>query len=157
MKPLLRALSSCATVALAFSLNGADPAQSTSPVTITAGPDWVPLRTELDIEPGSALDFSGMGLTDTPAGKHGYVIARPDGQFAFEKSPKRAQRFYGVNLCVGAQYLSRDVGRGGQRMGRAGEVAVRVHHADGPGRGMLRGLIIGLESGRHLTWIGRSG
>ena len=31
-----------------------------SPVTITAGPDWVPLDVNLDIEPGSALDFSDV-------------------------------------------------------------------------------------------------
>src|SRR5258706_11346736 len=53
---------------------------------ITAGADWVPLTLELDIQPGSALDFSTMGFSEAPAGKHGRVIARPDGQFAFEDS-----------------------------------------------------------------------
>src|SRR6185369_4753198 len=41
------------------------------PVTIVAGADWLPLKLDLDVEPGSALDFSKMGLLDAPAGKHG--------------------------------------------------------------------------------------
>src|SRR6266496_3353874 len=77
------------------------------PITITAGAEWIALRPELDIEAGSALDFSTMGLTEAPAGKHGRVIARPDGQFAFADSPDQPRRFYGVNLCFGAQYLSK--------------------------------------------------
>ena len=46
------------------------------PVTIQPGPDWVPLTLEQDIAPGSALDFSGFGQRDPPAGKHGWVQAR---------------------------------------------------------------------------------
>ncbi|MCK4376251.1 MAG: hypothetical protein KAX19_13015, partial [Candidatus Brocadiae bacterium] len=68
------------------------------PVTIEAGPDWVPLAVELDIMPGSALDFSAMGQLDPPAGGRGWLIARPDGQFAFEDDPDTPRRFYGVNL-----------------------------------------------------------
>src|SRR5678815_935450 len=74
-------------------------------VTLAAGPEWVALQPELDIQPGSALDFSTMQFSDAPAGKHGRVIARGDGQFVFEDSPKTARRFYGVNLCFGAQYI----------------------------------------------------
>ena len=66
---------------------------SNSPVVITAGTDWIPLQTNLEIEPGSALDFSTLGLQDAPAGKLGRVIARPDGQFAFEKDRGEARRF----------------------------------------------------------------
>ncbi|MBN2505176.1 MAG: hypothetical protein JXQ71_00635 [Verrucomicrobia bacterium] len=102
---------------------------SGAPVVIEAGPDWVPLRAELDIEPGSALDFSGMGLTEAPAGKHGRVIARADGQFAFEDSPDKARRFYGVNLCFGAHYVSRgEADRLAERLVRLGYNAVRFHH-----------------------------
>ena len=75
-------------------------------VVIHADKDWVPLNLELDIEAGSALDFSRMGLQWGPAGNLGRVIARPDGQFAFEKDPQTPRRFYGINLCVNAQYLS---------------------------------------------------
>ena len=52
--------------------------------TIVAGAEWVPLHLDLDIVPNSALDFSKLGLQDAPAGKYGWVICRPDGQFAFE-------------------------------------------------------------------------
>src|SRR4051812_16013647 len=71
--------------------------QTNTSVTIKAGVDWIPLQPELDIEPGSALDFSKMGFRDAPAGKRGRVIARPDGQFAFADSPDKPERFYGVN------------------------------------------------------------
>ena len=40
-------------------------------VTITPGPDWIPLENRKNIVEGSALDFSGMGWTGAPAGKHG--------------------------------------------------------------------------------------
>ncbi len=59
-------------------------------VVVTAGEDWIPLKPDLEIEPGSALDFSALGFVDAPAGKHGRVIARPDGQFAFANSPDQA-------------------------------------------------------------------
>lgn len=81
-------------------------APTNRPVVIQAGVEWIPLRAELDIEPGSALDFSSMGFTEAPAGRHGRVIARADGQFAFADSPDQPRRFYGVNLCFGAHYLS---------------------------------------------------
>ena len=105
---------------------GAEPG---SPTVITADQDWVPLKLELDIEPGSALDFSSMGWTDAPAGKHGRVMAGREGQFVFADSPKIARRFYGVNLCFGAQYLpNEEADRLAQRLARLGYNAVRLHH-----------------------------
>jgi hypothetical protein len=99
------------------------------PVVISAGAEWIPLRPELEIEPGSALDFSALGLTDAPAGKHGRVIARPDGQFAFADSADQPRRFYGVNLCFGAQYLSQaEADRLAERLVRLGYNALRIHH-----------------------------
>src|ERR1043166_438863 len=101
----------------------------TEPVVIMAGPDWIPLRPELDIEAGSALDFSQMPWLDAPAGKHGRVIATSDGQFAFADSPGTPRRFYGVNLCFSAQYLARpEVDRLAERLPRFGYNALRVHH-----------------------------
>jgi hypothetical protein len=100
-----------------------------SPVIITAGEDWIPLSPELEIEPGSALDFSAMGFVDPPAGKHGPVIARADGQFAFAGSPDQPQRFYGVNLCFGAHYLSKEESdRLAERLVRLGYNTLRIHH-----------------------------
>ncbi|MBI4661445.1 MAG: hypothetical protein HY735_21695 [Verrucomicrobia bacterium] len=99
------------------------------PVVISAGPEWIPLKTELEIEPGSALDFSGMGFVDAPAGKHGRVIARADGQFAFANSPNTPRRFYGVNLCFGAHYLPHaEADRLAERLVRLGYNALRIHH-----------------------------
>lgn len=102
---------------------------ATSPLVIAAGADWIPLQPELEIEPGSALDFSTMGFVDAPAGKHGRVIARADGQFAFADSPQTLRRFYGVNLCFGAQYLSHaEADRLAERLVRLGYNALRIHH-----------------------------
>jgi hypothetical protein len=121
MKSLLLALLVAARIAFA-----ADP---TAPVTITAGPDWIPLTPELEIEAGSALDFSGMGFVDAPAGKHGRVIVNARGQFAFANSPEVPRRFYGVNLCFGAHYLSAaEADRLAERLVRLGYNAVRIHH-----------------------------
>jgi hypothetical protein len=104
-------------------------AQAGPPVVINAGADWIPLRPELEIEPGSALDFSSLGFVDAPAGKHGRVIARPDGQFAFADSLSQPQRFYGVNLCFGAHYLSKpEADRLAERLVRLGYNALRIHH-----------------------------
>ncbi len=105
----------------------APPAQSS--VVLTAGDEWIPLVPDLEIEPGSALDFSRLGFVDRPAGKHGRVIARPDGQFAFADSPNKTRRFYGVNLCFGAHYLSKEESiRLAERLVRLGYNALRIHH-----------------------------
>ena len=108
------------------------PAAANAPVVISAGPEWIPLRAELDIEPGSALDFSALGFADPPAGKHGRLLARPDGQFAFADSPDKPRRFYGLNLCFSAQYLSKEqADRLAERLMRLGYNAVRLHHYEG--------------------------
>ncbi len=73
------------------------------PLDITAGDDWVRLDYRKDIVPGSALDLSGQGLQDAPAGKHGWIKS-VGGHFEFEKLPGVEQRFYGVNLCFTANY-----------------------------------------------------
>ena len=123
MKVML--LPACLVVALTCA-SAAEPA---APVTITAGPDWIPLQPELDIEPGSALDFSAMGLVDAPAGKHGWVIVNRAGHFAFERSPEVSRRFYGVNLCFGAHYMSKEeADRLAERLVRLGYNALRIHH-----------------------------
>jgi len=114
------------------------------PVTIEAGPDWVPLREELDIEPGSALDFSAIAPRDLPAGKWGHLIARPDGEFAFEKAPGVPRRFYGVNLCFSAQYITHEqADRLAERLMRIGYNAVRFHHYEGE--------LVDLSSGSSTT------
>ncbi len=99
------------------------------PVTIQQGEDWVPLELELDIEPGSAVDFSGFGQFDPPAGRHGRLIATPEGRFVFEDDPDTPRRFYGVNLCFSGQYMSHEeADRLAERLMRLGYNTVRFHH-----------------------------
>ena len=106
-----------------------DAADAAVPVTLTAGTDWIPLEPDLDIEPGSALDFSSMGFVDPPAGQHGRVIVSPDGHFAFERSARTPRRFYGVNLCFGAHFVSKpEADRLADRLVRLGYNALRIHH-----------------------------
>ncbi|HOX07634.1 MAG TPA: hypothetical protein PK280_14640 [Planctomycetota bacterium] len=118
-------------VKLAFKLAapGGITVEHDAPVTITAGPDWIPLDLALDIEPGSALDFSKLTGLDAPAGKHGWLQAREDGTFRFEKLPERPQRFCGVNFCFSALFITRDqADRLAERLSRLGYNTVRVHH-----------------------------
>ena len=100
------------------------------PITLTAGADWIPLELKLDVQPGSALDFSPF-FADAPAGKHGRVIVRPDGHFGFEKKDAPV-RFYGVNLCFSANYVEKDeADRLADRLARVGYNTVRIHHYEG--------------------------
>ena len=99
--------------------------------TVAEGPDWVSLEYRRDILPGSALDFSGLGIHDAPAGKRGWLVSR-NGHAEFEKRPGVPARFYGVNLCSTANYLSNDeIERVTDRLVRLGYNAVRIHHHDG--------------------------
>ncbi|MEI7730923.1 MAG: hypothetical protein WCO56_15215 [Verrucomicrobiota bacterium] len=102
------------------------------PVTIRAGADWLPLDVDLDIEPGSALDFSTVVPHHSPAGKFGRVLASPQGKFTFEKRPQTPERFYGINLCFSALSLSHaESDRLAERLARLGYNSLRVHHYEG--------------------------
>lgn len=121
-----------ATVTCTFSTSGPLSLGFDRPVAMAAGEDWLPLAVELDIVPGSVLDLSGQGFADGPAGRHGRVIARPDGQFAFERTRDKAQRFYGVNFAFGSQFLEKDVAdRLADRLVRLGYNTARIHHHEG--------------------------
>lgn len=101
------------------------------PVVITAGDEWIPLKPELEIEPGSAVDLSQLGFTDAPAGKHGWLQTRGR-DFVFEKQPDKAQRFYGVNFCFSAHYISHEqIDQLCDRLLRLGYNTVRFHHYEG--------------------------
>ena len=115
-----------------------------APVTLHAGPEWIPLNVEPEILEGSALDFSCLGLTDAPAGKHGRVIAKGP-HFEFERKPGIPQRFYGVNLCFTANFLEpADARRLAKRLARIGYNALRLHHHDG-------GLVEGSPDGTTIN------
>ncbi|MCE0496364.1 MAG: hypothetical protein LV481_00250 [Methylacidiphilales bacterium] len=99
------------------------------PVTLKADDQWVPLNDDLDIVPGSALDLSSMEFTDGPCGAKGRIMVTPDGHFVCADQPDKPKRFYGVNLCFEASYLSKDeVDRLLDRLVRLGYNAVRIHH-----------------------------
>jgi len=84
---------------------------------------------ELDIEPGSALDFSAMGLVGCARRQTRTGDRAADGQFAFADTPDIPRRFYGVNLCFGAHYLSKEeADRLADRLVRLGYNALRFHH-----------------------------
>ena len=94
-------------------------------------PAWIPFQVEHDIEPGSALDFSWIAAAHAPCGVHGRVVAR-GGHFEFENRPGEAVRFWGGNLCTGANFPDEDkVDAAIAHMARAGYNAVRLHHHDG--------------------------
>ena len=100
-----------------------------SPVTLEAGPDWIPLEGAVWIEPGSALDFSRVVPHHAPAGRFGRVVA-VGGHFEFEGLPGEPQRFYGVNLCGDANTPStrEAADRFAANLARMGYNAVRFHH-----------------------------
>ncbi len=118
---------------LAFTLtsSGGVKVEQDRPITLTAGPDWIPLDVETNIEPGSALDFSSLVPWHEPAGKLGRVKASGP-HFVFEREPNKPVRFYGVNLCFSAQYLTHEQSdRLADRLRRMGYNAVRFHHYEG--------------------------
>ena len=116
------------SAAVALAAEGKPPRAEDAPLTISAGPDWLPLEVNLDIEPGSALDFSNVVPRHAPAGKFGRVVVTQDGKFAFENRAAPV-RFYGVDLCCTAQFLSHELSdRLAERLVRLGYNAVRIHH-----------------------------
>lgn len=101
-----------------------------APLTLLAGPDWIPLQNDPNILSGSALDFSQMGFTDAPAGRYGRVVARQS-HFEFEKKPGITQRFYGANLCFTANFPDPDMAATlAARFARIGYNTIRLHHHD---------------------------
>ena len=115
------------------------------PVKIVAGDDWVPMRPSAEVKAGSALDFSSICGIDAPAGRYGRVVVR-NGRFEFANRPGVAQRFYGVNLCFGANYgqTRHEADVFAARLARLGYNAVRLHHHDGI-------LVGGAEDGTKIN------
>lgn len=99
------------------------------PVAIRAGADFVPLQGGLDVEPGSALDWSN--LSAGPAGTKGWLKASAanPGTFEFEREPGMPVRFYGTNVGTGAQSPDHaDAVRFADRLRARGYNSLRIHH-----------------------------
>lgn len=118
------------TVTLACTIDAGEPLAVAigEPIVVREGPDWRPMPYFKDPLPGSALDLSGCGLHDAPAGKYGRVVAK-GGHFEFEGRPGMKQRFSGVNLCGLVNYPEPAMRkRFTQRLKRLGYNSVRFHH-----------------------------
>ena len=102
------------------------------PFVVKADGMWLPFSVKRGIVKGSALDFSEISGLDAPAGKYGRVVVR-DGHFEFADRPGVPRRFYGVNLCFGANYFQtpETADRFAGEMARRGYNAIRLHHHDG--------------------------
>ena len=94
-----------------------------------AGERWIPVPAFRWIRPGTALDFSALRGTDAPAGRHGHVVCRGR-HFEFEDLPGVPQRFYGVNICQGANVPSGNEAVFAANLARMGYNAIRYHHHD---------------------------
>lgn len=98
------------------------------PWIATANDEWHALDFGLEVEAGSALDFSH--LTEAPAGQYGRVLVKGD-QFVFEKKPGHPVRFFGANLVFGATWPEKaEADRLALRLRRLGYNAIRLHHTD---------------------------
>ena len=137
------------TQTYAFTVSADEPlvAKSIEPTVIARGPDWIPLNYRKEIEAGSALDFSGMGFTDAPSGKYGWM-RNAGGHFEFEGRPGRPVRLYGVNLCGTANFVSHEEAEMMvTRFKRLGYNAIRFHHHDsGTVKGSADGLTLSEEN-----------
>jgi hypothetical protein len=94
-------------------------------------PAWLPLATENDIVPGSALDFSYIAAAHAPCGVHGRIVVRGD-HYEFTDRPGEPVRFWGVNISSGANFP--DVEKAdaiAAHLAALGYNAVRIHHHDG--------------------------
>ena len=115
-------------MAFAVSAPGGLQVKYTAPTVVKAGSEWIPVDYRKNILAGSALDFSNQGLQDAPAGKYGW-LRNVGGHFEFEGLPGVKQRFYGVNLCFGANVPTHEVADElVTRLVRLGYNTVRVHH-----------------------------
>ena len=100
------------------------------PLVIRQNDDWIQLDYYKDIQPNSAIDFSQLPFRDVPAGKHGW-LKNDHGHFVFEKLPGKPQRFYGVNLCIDAPFLSHEgTDKLITRLCRAGYNSIRIHNCE---------------------------
>lgn len=104
------------------------------PLIMGVNREWAAHEHTLHIEPDSVFDRSFM--LDAPAGKYGPIQVNVDGHFVFSGKPDERQRFWGVNICSSANFLSaEDAATLASRIAATGYNTVRLHHYD-------RGLVV---------------
>ena len=113
---------------LTFATDGGIESLKSAIYRVERGADWIPVDDTTAIAPGSAIDFSKQPWIDAPAGKYGWVKS-VGGHFEFEGKPGVPQRFYGVNLCFDANYMTAEEAEECvSRLVRIGYNSVRIHH-----------------------------
>ena len=119
------------TLSLDFSASAPLSLAFAGPVVADESTGWVRMNHLKNIVPGSALDFSGLGLHDAPAGKYGW-LKMADNRMCFEGNPELSPRFCGVNFCDKANYPdTREEAEGrAERLRLLGYNALRIHHHD---------------------------
>ncbi len=98
--------------------------------------DWFPFTFPLDDTNLDGIDLSGY--LDAPAGKHGFMAARPDGHFQFSNG--RRARFFGTN--VGGRDAFPDKDRApilAARLAKYGINMLRLHSLDGRSNPLIDG------------------
>ena len=101
---------------------------------MAASEEWIPMPASPSgedwIEPGSALDFSGVVPHHEPAGKFGRVVVVGD-HFELEDRPGEEIRFCGANIVHNANIPDPEsADRFAANLARLGYNAVRIHHHD---------------------------
>src|SRR5581483_3376189 len=119
-------------IAFTIAFNRPVKVEHDEPVEMKANADWIPLAGNLEVEPGSALDWSDQVWRHAVAGEKGWLRASKTkpGSFEFEKEPGKAVRLYGSNLCYSALYpdTKEESDRLAARLKRLGYNAIRIHH-----------------------------
>ena len=99
------------------------------PVVVYQNVDWVPVDHKLDIQAGSALDWS---RTNPPvAGSSGWVKADASGNFYLENQPGVPVKFFGTNISGSGIFMepaSTELLL--TQLSRMGYNAIRLHHFD---------------------------
>lgn len=96
--------------------------------SITLNEHYRTLKSDKDIVPGSALDFSFFN--EKPAGKHGWIISK-NGHFEYERRPGIPVRLIGANICAGACFPDKELARNvARRFAAMGYNTVRMHQQD---------------------------
>ncbi len=99
-----------------------------SEYVLKPGAEWKAFDFQVNVLPGSILDFSD--LADAPAGKYGRVTVS-GGNFEFEKLPGVPQRFYGANICFTVNYQEKkELETTVLALRRMGYNTLRIHHYD---------------------------